>query len=102
MAYNGINLDYDKITSVVNLLHNAHEFIIPKVQELHTRVDELVNDGLVFKQASDVIRDTYKQFDTSLTQAVQGIESFKSMFDSIKTNAEDFDSGIVKALNEKK
>jgi hypothetical protein len=102
MAYDGINLEYGKITDVANLLHNAHEQIVPLIVTLRNRVNTLVEDGLVFKQSSEVIRNTYNQFDTSLNLAVKGIEDFKEMFNSIMKNAADFDKGISDSLNQKK
>ncbi|GAA0572313.1 hypothetical protein HPO96_32090 [Kribbella sandramycini] len=102
MAYDGINLDYGKIVDVTNVMKNAHDQIVPLVENLRTRVNTLVEDGLVFKQSSEVIRNTYNNFDTSLKAAVKGIEDFREMFNSIKKNAEDFDQGISNSLNQAK
>lgn len=102
MAYDGINLDYGKIVEVTNLMTNAHDQISPMIENLRTRVNTLVDDGMVFKQSSEVIRNTYNNFDTSLKAAVKGIQDFSDMFTSIKKNAEDFDQGISNSLNQAK
>ncbi|WP_405063542.1 hypothetical protein OG474_18355 [Kribbella sp. NBC_01505] len=98
MAYEGINLEYDKILEVVKLLHNKYGELVPQIKGLHDRVNLLVEDGLVFKQSSEVIRETYDKFNTSLNLAVEGIEGFSKMFDNIKTNAEKFDSDLKEAI----
>ncbi|WP_432944038.1 hypothetical protein ACQPXM_01775 [Kribbella sp. CA-253562] len=102
MAYDGINLDYGKILEVTTLMTNAHEQIVPTIENLRTRVNTLVDDGMVFKQSSEVIRNTYNNFDTSLKAAVKGIQDFADMFTSIKKNAEEFDAGITSSLNQTK
>ncbi|MDX3076795.1 MULTISPECIES: hypothetical protein [unclassified Streptomyces] len=98
MAYNGINLDYAKIEEVVNLLHNAHENLLPTLSNLRNQVNALVDDGMVFQQSSEVIRTTYNNFDTSLLAAVKGINDFSEMFKGIKENAIQFDQGISSSL----
>ncbi|MDX3850173.1 MULTISPECIES: hypothetical protein [unclassified Streptomyces] len=100
MAYNGINLQYDKIEDVAGLLLAAHEQIVPMLVNLHNRVNLLVDDGMVFQQSSEVIRTTYNNFDTSLTAAVKGINDFSEMFNGIMKNAIDFDEGIKNSLNQ--
>jgi hypothetical protein len=102
MAYDGINLDYGKIIEVTTLMTNAHEQIVPTIENLRTRVNNLVDDGMVFQQSSEVIRNTYNNFDTSLKSAVKGIQDFADMFNSIKKNAEEFDAGIKNSLNQTK
>ncbi|MEI8410434.1 MULTISPECIES: hypothetical protein [unclassified Kribbella] len=102
MAYDGINLEYGKILEVVNVMTTAHDQIVPTIENLRTRVNTLVDDGMVFKQSSDVIRNTYNQFDTSLKAAVKGIQDFSEMFNSIKKNAEEFDEGIKNSLSQSK
>jgi len=101
MAYDGINLDYGKITEVSGLLTNAHEQIVPTIANLRTRVNALLDDGMVFKQSSEVIRTTYNNFDNSLASAIKGIQDFSEMFRSIQKNAEEFDQGITNSLNQK-
>ncbi|MER6464541.1 hypothetical protein AB0D30_33935 [Streptomyces sp. NPDC048409] len=96
--YNGINLDYHKIEEVVNLLHDAHENLLPVLSNLRNRVNTLVDDGMVFQQSSEVIRTTYNNFDTSLLAAVKGINDFSEMFNGIKENAIQFDQGISSSL----
>jgi hypothetical protein len=102
MAYDGINLDYTKITEVTGLLHNAHEQIVPTIANLRNRVNTLLDDGMVFKQSSEVIRTTYNNFDSSLAAAIKGIQDFSDMFASIQKNAEDFDQGISNSLTQNK
>ncbi|GAA1537215.1 MULTISPECIES: hypothetical protein [Kribbella] len=102
MAQDGINLDYGKIVDVTNLMKNAHEQIVPLIGTLRDRVNTLVEDGMVFKQSSEVIRSTYNNFDSSLQAAVKGINDFSDMFNGIKKNAEEFDQGITDSLNQTK
>ncbi|GAA1537210.1 MULTISPECIES: hypothetical protein [Kribbella] len=98
MAQDGINLEYGKIEEVSGLLSNANAQIVPQINNLRTRVNTLVEDGMVFKTSSDTIRNLYNTFDSSLQDAVQGIKEFSLMFDSIEQNAKDFDQGIKDAL----
>ncbi|MER5796030.1 hypothetical protein ABT404_49230 [Streptomyces hyaluromycini] len=101
MSYGGINLDYEKIDGVTSQLKSAHEQIVPLLTNLRTQVNALVDDGMVFQQSSDTIRDTYNQFDTSLASAVKGINDFSDMFTSIKSNAQQFDQSISDSLHGK-
>ncbi|MEV6288320.1 hypothetical protein [Kribbella sp. NPDC051770] len=98
MAQDGINLEYGKIEEVSGLLSNANAQLVPQIANLRTRVNTLVEDGMVFKTSSDTIRNLYNTFDSSLQDAVQGIKEFSLMFDSIEQNAKDFDQGIKDAL----
>jgi phage-related protein len=98
MAQDGINLEYGKIEEVSGLLSNANAQIVPQINNLRTRVNTLVEDGMVFKTSSDTIRNLYNTFDSSLQDAVQGIKEFSLMFDSIEQTAKDFDQGIKDAL----
>ncbi|MDT0462966.1 hypothetical protein [Streptomyces gibsoniae] len=98
MSYGGINLDYDKIDGVVGQLNTAHDQVVPLLTNLRTQVNNLVDDGMVFQQSSETIRNTYNQFDTSLASAVKGITEFSDMFNNIKTNAQAFDKSISDGL----
>ncbi|TWD80917.1 hypothetical protein FB561_2014 [Kribbella amoyensis] len=98
MAQDGINLEYGKIEEAAGLLSDANARLVPQIATLHTRVNTLVEDGLVFKTSSDTIRNLYNTFDTSLREVVQGIKEFSLMFEAIEQNAKDFDQGIKDAL----
>lgn len=101
MAYEGINLDYNKILAVVALMNSAHDQIVPTISNLRNRVNLLVEDGMVFQQSSETIRNTYTQFDTSLQAAVKGINDFAQLFQGIKKNAEEFDHALNMSLQKK-
>ncbi|MGW2045603.1 hypothetical protein ACWCPF_10490 [Streptomyces sp. NPDC001858] len=99
MPYDGINLNYSKIEEVSGLLQSAHENILPTLTNLRNRVNALVEDGMVFQHSSEVIRNTYNQFDTSLLAAVKGINDFSEMFKGIMENARKFDEEIANSLS---
>lgn len=95
-----ISLDYGRIDSTASKLKSAKENIIPMIQKLKTDVNSLLSDGMVFKQSSPALRESYDQFNTSLTKAVEGIESFSKMFTQIKESMAENDSNMAKKIRQ--
>jgi phage-related protein len=95
-----VSLDYAEIERVSAQLNSAVQNINPQLQQLKTSVDGLLSSGLVFQQTSPAMQGAYHKFTTSLTAAVQNIESFAKQFTNIRNQIEAMDKQMAKSINE--
>ena len=95
-----IKLDYSQIEGTATKLKSAKENIVPMINKLQTEVNSLLGDGMVFKESSPALRESYHQFNASLHKAVEGIESFSKMFTQIKDSMSENDATMAKKIRE--
>ena len=99
-SVNGSNIDiaYDTITTVATTLNTAAtETIAPSLANLHTTVDNLLQQGggLYMVQTSSAINAQYETFNSSATQCVSAIQSFATMFNTLVTNMQSMDNSLA-------
>jgi hypothetical protein len=95
---------YSEVQTVTTKLRQTATDTVPKLSMVQTTVNTLLQDGggLWLIQSSPVLDDKYKNFNTSVTQAVNSIPSWANQFENICAQLRDLDKQIVDASNASK
>jgi uncharacterized protein YukE len=96
-----IDVSYEEIQAVSTLLNQAVQNIIPQLTTLKSRVDSLLQQGggMWMSATSPVLMETYQNFDTGLTSAVNGIASFAKQFDQIANGVWSMDAQFANSIS---
>ncbi|MCL8011509.1 MULTISPECIES: hypothetical protein [unclassified Streptomyces] len=89
-------VDEEAINATAAKLNNAvSSTLVPQLSELQREVEALLGDGLVLAQTSPKLRESYTNFNTSVTQAVNNITEFAKQFQQIGQSVKDLDGQIA-------
>ena len=96
-----VEIDYGTIQTVTGALNNAVTTIVPELQGLQSQVDGLLSQdgGLWMNATSPALQNAYHTFNTSLTQAVNGITNFAQQFTSIAGQMNNMDTQMANSIN---
>jgi uncharacterized protein YukE len=96
-----IKVVYEEVQAVATKLRQVATDTVPKLTLVQTTVNALLQDGggLWLTQSSPVLDEKYKNFNTSVTQAVNSIPSWANQFENIIAQLRDMDKQIVDAAN---
>lgn len=93
------HVDPEAVNATAAKLNNAvSSTLVPQLADLQREVEALLSDGLVLSQSSPKLRESYANFNTSVTQAVNNITEFAKQFQSIATTAGDVDGSIARSI----
>jgi hypothetical protein len=92
-----VNMDYDRVLAVNNQLFAVTEKTLPRLTNLQTRVQNLLNEegGLWLRKSSPVLSQKYTEFNSSVTQAVNNIPSFAHQFANVISSVQQLDDAIT-------
>ena len=90
------HVDDEQVNATAAKLNNAvSSTLVPQLSSLQHDVEALLGDGLVLAQTSPKLRESYANFNTSVTQAVNNITEFAKQFQQIANSVHDLDSQIA-------
>jgi uncharacterized protein YukE len=89
-------VDEEAINATAAKLNNAvSSTLVPQLTNLQREVEALLGDGLVLEQTSPKLGESYTNFNTSVTQAVNNITEFAKQFQQIGQSVRDLDRQIA-------
>ncbi|WP_217205969.1 hypothetical protein [Streptomyces sp. AC550_RSS872] len=93
------HVDDEQVNSTAAKLNNAvNSTLVPQLSELQREVETLLGDGLKLAQTSPRLSESYANFNTSVTQAVNNITEFAKQFQQIAKSVQDLDSQIASSM----
>jgi uncharacterized protein YukE len=93
------HVDDEQVNSTAAKLNNAvNSTLVPQLSELQREVEALLGDGLKLAQTSPRLSESYANFNTSVTQAVNNITEFAKQFQQIAHSVQDLDSQIASSI----
>jgi hypothetical protein len=93
-----ISLDSERVESTVKNFFAANSEMLVRIGGLKNDLDSMFEHGLVLKHSTPALLDSYNQFNTSLTAAIQGLESFGKQFQGIRDGLLDFDTKVTEQI----
>ncbi|MCK9924278.1 hypothetical protein MXD61_20810 [Frankia sp. AgPm24] len=92
-----IKIDYASVDTVAASLNAAVAETVPKLTSLQSAVTALLSSGggLWLVKSSPVLQQQYTDFNTSVTAAVNNINSFANQFNNIVSQLQAMDSAIA-------
>jgi len=96
-----IDIDYNMITSVANLLNAADSDLNPHITTMYTSVDNLLqaDGGLWMSQTSPAIWGQYEQFNSAAQNCSAAIQNFSNMFSTLVQNMTSMDGKMAYSIN---
>jgi WXG100 family type VII secretion target len=70
-----VNVTYEQMQAAAQRLISGHEEITTQLTQLKLTVDELVQSGFVTDSASPKFENAYAEFNTGVTQTIEGLET---------------------------
>jgi uncharacterized protein YukE len=93
------HIDEAQINAVAAKLNNAvNSSLVPQLSDLQREVEALLSEGLKLAQTSPRMRESYANFNTSVTQAVNNITEFAKQFQQIAHSVMDLDKQIANSM----
>ncbi|WP_243062369.1 WXG100 family type VII secretion target [Humibacter sp. RRB41] len=93
-----MNVTYGDMTSAAGRLNSGKEDLVSKLNELQTLVNQLVTDGFVTDSASGAFHDSYTQFTTGATNAVNGLDGMSQFLTKAADTLQQTDSSLASSV----
>jgi WXG100 family type VII secretion target len=94
------NLDvtFDDMETAAKQLRDGQEEIEGKLGDLKAKVDDLVNSGYVTDRSSKAFDESYTEFNTGVTNVVEGLDGMATYLDEAANALRETDEELAKAL----
>ncbi|GAA4958041.1 hypothetical protein [Actinoplanes utahensis] len=94
-----ITVDFEKVNAVSTNLNQVVSSTVPRLTSLQNAVAQLLTSdgGLWLQKSSPTLSAQYKEFNTSVTAAVQNITSFAQQFQNIVAQLRAMDDAITQS-----
>ena len=93
-----ISLVSERVETTVTHFLTANTEILARISVLKNELNGMFDEGLVLKQSTPALRESYEQFNTSLTGAIQGLDAFAKQFRGIKEGLLEFDTKLTEQI----
>jgi WXG100 family type VII secretion target len=87
-----VNVNYESMENAAQRLSAGQEEITSQLSALKAMVDELVDNGFVTDVASGSFHESYTEFNTSITQAIEALDAMSRYLNSTVSTFRDADS----------
>jgi len=89
---------YADMDGAAKQLLSGHSDITAKLSQLKALIDNLVTGGYVTDSSSKVFEQSYTEFNTGVSQTLQGLEGMSSYLTAAAKAFSDTDTQLAKAL----
>jgi WXG100 family type VII secretion target len=93
-----LNVTYDDLREAAQRLLAGKDDLNQKLVELSNLVDTLTSNGFQAQQSSAAYRDSFDQFRTGTTQAVDGLDGLSKFLVSAADALQQTDEGLASAI----
>ncbi|GLY29099.1 WXG100 family type VII secretion target [Kineosporia sp. NBRC 101731] len=92
-----INVRYEDLQSTATQLNSGREEMVANLNRLKGLVDSLVSSGFVTDQASGRFQQSYQQWNTGASNAIQGLEGMSQFLNTAIAKHQQLDSELGSA-----
>ncbi|MEO8093315.1 MAG: WXG100 family type VII secretion target [Pseudolysinimonas sp.] len=93
-----INVTYDDLRDAAQRLLAGKDDLHQKLAELSNLVNTLTSNGFQAEQSSAAYRDSFDQFKTGTTQAIDGLDGLAKFLVSAADALQQTDEGLASAI----
>jgi len=86
-----VNVTYEQMEAAAQRLVSGHEEITSQLSQLKSMVDELVESGFVTDSASRTFETAYTEFNSGVTQTIEGLETMSRFLTAAVQSFQDED-----------
>jgi WXG100 family type VII secretion target len=94
-----INVRYDDLQRTATQLNTGREEMTAQLNKLKGLVDSLVSSGFVTDQASGRFQQSYQQWNTGASNAIQGLEGMTAFLNQAIARHQQLDSELGQAAS---
>lgn len=95
-----LNVTYDEMNDAATRLDQGRDTMTNTLTELKNLIDQLVAGGFQTQLASGAFQDTYEQFTTGTTQAVNGLDGMAKFLRGAATAMQSTDEQLARAIQQ--
>ncbi|MCU1513186.1 MAG: family type secretion target [Microbacteriaceae bacterium] len=93
-----LNVTYDDLRDAAQRLLAGKDDLHQKLAELSNLVNNLTSSGFQAEQSSAAYRDSFDQFKTGTTQAIDGLDGLSKFLVSAADALQQTDEGLASAI----
>lgn len=93
-----LNVTYDELRDAARRLQQGKDELQQKLAELSNVVQNLTASGFQAEQSSAAYRDSFEQFRTGTSQAVDGLDGLANFLVSAADALQQTDEGLANAI----
>jgi WXG100 family type VII secretion target len=93
-----LNVTYDDLRDAARRLTTGKEDLHQKLTELSNLVQNLTSAGFQAEQSSAAYRDSFEQFRSGTSSAIDGLEGLASFLTSAADTLQQTDEGLANAI----
>lgn len=93
-----LNVTYDDLRDVAGRLKNGQGELQQKLAELSNLVTNLTASGFQAEQSSAAYRDSFEQFRTGTSSAIDGLEGLANFLNAAADALQQTDEGLASAI----
>lgn len=93
-----MNVTYDDMRSAASNLESGKAEIADRLMRLKSLVDSLVSSGYVTDRSSVAFKDSYDEFNTGITQVLEGLTGMSSYLNKAAQTLSDADTQLASSL----
>lgn len=93
-----MNVTYDDMRSAASNLESGKAEIADRLVRLKSLVDSLVSSGYVTDRSSVAFKDSYDEFNTGITQVLEGLTGMSSYLNNAAQTLSDADTQLASSL----
>jgi WXG100 family type VII secretion target len=87
-----VNVNYEAMETAATRLSAGQEEITSQLTQLKAMVDDLVDNGFVTDVASGSFHESYTEFNSSITQAIEALDAMSRYLNATVSTFRDADS----------
>jgi WXG100 family type VII secretion target len=95
-----LNVTYEEMNDASHRLDAGRDSMTNTLTELKNLIDQLVAGGFQTQLASGAFQDTYEQFTSGTTQAVQGLDGMAKFLRGAATAMQNTDEQLARAIQQ--
>jgi len=93
-----LNVTYDDLRDAARRLTSGKEDLQQKLTDLSNLVHQLTAEGFQAEQSSAAYRDSFEQFRSGTSQAIDGLDGLSSFLVSAADTLQQTDEGLANAI----
>lgn len=93
-----LNVTYEDLREAAQRLNAGKDDMIGKLSELSNLVETLTSNGFQAEQSSAAYRDSFEQFRSGTSQAIDGLDGLSSFLVSAADTLQQTDEGLANAI----
>lgn len=93
-----MNVTYQDLQTEAGALRSGQQEITSQLNQLKTRITNLVSSGFVTDSASGAFHQTYEQFTSGATQTINALDSLAGTLEQIAHTLQETDTQLAQQI----